>query len=81
MNHVFRYGSEWQVSPNANELFSFLTSPSFLTTISSFAMGGKTRPQIQLNSSSASLFTAGASGFLNLSQSGDRPDRYATPVS
>jgi hypothetical protein len=29
------------------------------------------RPQ----SSSASRFTAGASGFLNLSQSGDRPDR------
>ena len=35
------------------------------------------RPVIvsELQSSSASRFTAGASGFLNLSQSGDRPDR------
>jgi hypothetical protein len=32
--------------------------------------GANQRPQ----SSSASRFTAGASGFLNLSQSGDRPD-------
>ena len=33
--------------------------------------GANQRPQ----SSSASRFTAGASGFLNLSQSGDRPER------
>ena len=30
-------------------------------------------------SSSASRFTAGAFGFLNLSQSGDRPDLYREP--
>jgi hypothetical protein len=32
-----------------------------------------------LQSSSASRFTAGASGFLNFSQSGERPDLYREP--
>src|SRR3954463_15660038 len=36
---------------------------------------GTQRPQ----SSSASRFTAGASGFLNFNQSGGRPERYVEP--
>jgi hypothetical protein len=41
-----------------------------------FAQGAdRPRPQC----SSASRFTAGACGFLNLSQSGERPDRYRDP--
>jgi hypothetical protein len=36
---------------------------------------GSTPAWIQPHSSSASRFTAGASGFLNFSQSGDRPER------
>src|SRR5262245_26633250 len=34
-----------------------------------------------VQSSSASRFTAGASGFWLLSQSGERPERYATPCA
>jgi hypothetical protein len=45
-----------------------------IATWSSFAIQN-TPAWIQPQSSSASRFTAGASGFLNLSQSFERPDR------
>ena len=38
-------GRKWQVSPNVNEWVSFLTPPSFLTTISSFGMAGNRVPR------------------------------------
>ncbi|MGA6944353.1 MAG: hypothetical protein WBZ27_20510, partial [Pseudolabrys sp.] len=43
------------------------------------AFARDSRHRVHLQSSSASRFTAGASGFLNLSQSGERPDLYRDP--
>ena len=55
------------------KLMAFTLAAAFLFAIASIIIG-----RFTATPSSASRFTAGATGFLSLSQSGDRPGRNPT---